>query len=96
MMNTLSRRTMLRTAGGGFGYLANLLVWHADGYYASPYVYLISAGIVLAARDPVPPRGAWLGAEGAQRRGIGHALAAAADGAVHAPQGAGRCRAGQG
>lgn len=47
---------------GGAGYLGNLLVWHTDGYYASPYVYLISAGILLAARDPVPLGGVRLAA----------------------------------
>ncbi|MEN3309914.1 MAG: hypothetical protein V7603_6116 [Micromonosporaceae bacterium] len=45
---------------GGAGYLANLLIWHTDSYYASPYVYLFSVGILLAVRDVAPVSGARL------------------------------------
>jgi hypothetical protein len=39
---------------GAAGYLANLLIWHTDSYYASPYVYLFGAGVLLAVRE-LPP-----------------------------------------
>jgi hypothetical protein len=36
---------------GGAGYVVNLLVWKTDGYYSSPYVYLITAGLMLSVRE---------------------------------------------
>jgi hypothetical protein len=33
---------------GGAGYLANLMPWKVNGYYAGPYVYLLSVAVVLA------------------------------------------------
>jgi hypothetical protein len=36
---------------GGAGYLANLLVWRTDSYYAGPYVYLLSVGGLLLLRQ---------------------------------------------
>ncbi|GAA5200982.1 hypothetical protein GCM10023322_80040 [Rugosimonospora acidiphila] len=33
---------------GGAGYLANLLAWNVGGYYAGPYVYLLTLGVVFA------------------------------------------------
>jgi hypothetical protein len=35
---------------GGAGYLASLLAWKTDTYYASPYVYLLTVGALMAVR----------------------------------------------
>jgi hypothetical protein len=39
---------------GGLGYLANLLPWRVDGYYAGPFVFLLSLGALLLLRDIRP------------------------------------------
>jgi hypothetical protein len=41
---------------GGAGYLANMLPWRTDAYYAGPYLYLLTLGGLLLLRDiqPVP------------------------------------------
>jgi hypothetical protein len=41
---------------GGTGYLANMLLWRTDAYYAGPYLYLLTLGGLLLLRDiqPVP------------------------------------------
>jgi hypothetical protein len=49
---------------GGLGYLANLLPWYTGVHYASPYVYLIGAGVALTLAPyaaPAVPRW-WLAA----------------------------------
>jgi hypothetical protein len=42
--------TALVLLAGGGGYLASLLAWKTNGYYASPYVYLLTVGALLAVR----------------------------------------------
>ena len=42
---------------GGAGYLASLLLWRTDAYYAGPYVYLLSVGALLMLRDLRPLSG---------------------------------------
>jgi hypothetical protein len=39
---------------GGLGYLANLLPWRVEGYYAGPFVFLLSVGALLLLRDIRP------------------------------------------
>jgi hypothetical protein len=46
---------------GGIGYLANLLPWRIDGYYAGPFVFLLSIGTLLLLRDIRPLSRARLG-----------------------------------
>jgi hypothetical protein len=36
---------------GGGGYLANLLVWKVDAYYAGPYTYLLTLAVVFAVSE---------------------------------------------
>ncbi|WP_203921611.1 hypothetical protein [Rugosimonospora africana] len=36
---------------GGAGYLANLLVWKVDAYYAGPYTYLLTLAVVFAVSE---------------------------------------------
>ena len=42
---------------GGAGYLANMLPWRTDAYYAGPYLYLLTLGCLLALRDIGPSDG---------------------------------------
>jgi hypothetical protein len=44
---------------GGLGYLANLLPWQTGVHYASPYVYLIGAGVVLTLAPGAGPAPRW-------------------------------------
>ncbi|NJC70106.1 hypothetical protein HC031_10345 [Planosporangium thailandense] len=36
---------------GGAGYLVNLLPWRTDAHYASPYLFLVTVGALVALRD---------------------------------------------
>jgi hypothetical protein len=40
--------TALVLLAGGAGYLANLLAWNVGSYYAGPYVYLLTLGVIFA------------------------------------------------
>jgi hypothetical protein len=39
---------------GGLGYLASLMAWRTDGYYAAPYAFLLTVGVLAALRDIRP------------------------------------------